>query len=129
MAGHQPRIRIPLIWESRQSQKITPLALYKQRHKIENMFAKLKCWRRVSTRTTDAPTHTSTRSVSLQPLSYGSINSVLTLVCGGAPLLLLLSFRHFFIDTTRVQKPVVGSSLDDPPVIENEDFVGMNNGR
>ena len=25
-------------------------ALYKQRHKIENMFGKLKDWRRVSTR-------------------------------------------------------------------------------
>ena len=25
-------------------------ALYKQRHKIENMFAKLKDWRRIATR-------------------------------------------------------------------------------
>jgi transposase len=30
--------------------------LYRQRHKIENMFGRLKDWRRIYTATTDAPT-------------------------------------------------------------------------
>ena len=34
-------------------------ALYKQRHKVENMFAKLKDWRRIATRYASAPTHSS----------------------------------------------------------------------
>jgi transposase len=49
-------------------------ALYKQRHKIENMFARLKDWRRIATRY-DRCAHTfSPRSASLQRSPSISIN-------------------------------------------------------
>jgi transposase len=47
-------------------------ALYRQRHKIENMFGKLKDWRASTHATTDAPTPSSRPSQSLLPLSSGS---------------------------------------------------------
>ena len=49
-------------------------ALYRQRHKIENMFGRLKDWRRVHTRYDHAPTPSSQPSASPQPSSSGSIN-------------------------------------------------------
>jgi transposase len=45
--------------------------LYKQRHRIENMFGPLKDWRRVNTQYV-APTPTSRQSASPQPSSSGS---------------------------------------------------------
>lgn len=45
--------------------------LYRQRHKVENLFAKLKDWRRIATATTDAPIPSSRPSASLQPSSSG----------------------------------------------------------
>jgi len=48
--------------------------LYKQRHKIENMFAKLKDWRRISSDTTAVHIPSSLRSASRQQSSSGSIN-------------------------------------------------------
>jgi transposase len=48
--------------------------LYRQRHKVENIFAKLKDWRRLKCATTAAPTHSSALSASRQPLSFGSVN-------------------------------------------------------
>jgi transposase len=48
--------------------------LYRQRHKVENMFARLKDWRRISMRY-DRCAHTfSALSASRQPLSFGSVN-------------------------------------------------------
>jgi transposase len=48
--------------------------LYRQRHKVENMFARLKDWRRISMRY-DRCAHTFFRlSASRQPLSFGSVN-------------------------------------------------------
>jgi len=48
--------------------------LYRQRHKVENMFAKAKDWRRISMRY-DRCAHTSSAlSASRQPLSFGSVN-------------------------------------------------------
>ena len=44
--------------------------LYKQRHKIENMFGRLKDWRRIHM--TAAPTPTCRQSVSPQPSPSGS---------------------------------------------------------
>jgi len=67
---------IPCI-PSKSNRKI-PLAhdrtLYRQRHKIENMFARLKDWRRIHTAMTDAHTPSSQPSASPQPSSSGSIN-------------------------------------------------------
>jgi transposase len=48
--------------------------LYRQRHKVENMFAKLKDWRRISMRYDRCATHSSALSASRQPLSFGSVN-------------------------------------------------------
>jgi transposase len=46
----------------------------RQRHKVENMFARLKDWRRISMRY-DRCAHTfSALSASRQPLSFGSVN-------------------------------------------------------
>ena len=46
--------------------------LYRQRHKIENMFGRLKDWRRASTpATTDAPTPSCPQSASPPPSSSG----------------------------------------------------------
>jgi transposase len=42
-------------------------ALYKQRHKIENMFGRLKDWRASTPATTDAPIPSSQPSPSPQP--------------------------------------------------------------
>ncbi len=57
----------------------TPLdydkTLYKQRHKVENLFAKLKDWRRIATRdTTVVRTPSFRQSASLQPSPFISIN-------------------------------------------------------
>jgi transposase len=46
--------------------------LYKQRHKIENMFGRLKDWRRIPPDTTVAPTPTSRQSASPLPSPFGS---------------------------------------------------------
>ena len=46
--------------------------LYKQRRKIENMFGRLKDWRRIHTDATAAPTPTYRQSVSPQPSPFGS---------------------------------------------------------
>ena len=45
--------------------------LYKQRHKVENMFAKLKDWRRVTSDMTDAHTPSSLPSLSQLPSPSG----------------------------------------------------------
>ena len=45
--------------------------LYKQRHRIENMFGRLKDWRRITPDTTVAPTPTSRQSASPQLSSSG----------------------------------------------------------
>ena len=51
------------------------VVLYRQRHKIENMFGKLKDWRRIHTpATSDSPTHSCPLSASPQPSSSRSIN-------------------------------------------------------
>jgi transposase len=50
------------------------LMLYRQRHKIENMFGRLKDWRRIHTRYHRCPTHSCPTSASPQPSSSGSIN-------------------------------------------------------
>lgn len=55
-------------------------ALYRQRHKVENLFGKLKDWRRIATDTTDAPAPSSPLSASQQPASSGSDQCVLSLV-------------------------------------------------
>jgi hypothetical protein len=52
--------------------------LYKQRHKIENMFGRLKDWRRIHTMTV-ALTPTSRQSASQPPSSSGSDQRVLSL--------------------------------------------------
>ena len=44
--------------------------LYRQRHKIENMFRRLKDWRRIHTR--PAPTPTCRQSASPPPSPFGS---------------------------------------------------------
>ena len=41
--------------------------LYKQRHKIQNMFGRLKDWRRIHTRYAASPTPTCRQSASPQP--------------------------------------------------------------
>jgi transposase len=46
--------------------------LYRQRHKIENMFGRLKDWRRIHTRYDRCPTPSCPPSASLQPSSSGS---------------------------------------------------------
>jgi transposase len=46
--------------------------LYKQRHKIENMFGRIKIGGASTPDTTAAPTPTSRQSASLQPSSFGS---------------------------------------------------------
>ena len=46
--------------------------LYKQRHKIENMFGRLKDWRPITPDMTAAPIPTSRQSASPQPSSSGS---------------------------------------------------------
>ncbi len=48
--------------------------LYRQRHKIENMFAKLKDWPRIATAMIDAPIPSSPPSASPPPSSSISIN-------------------------------------------------------
>jgi len=49
--------------------------LYRQHHKVENKFAKLKKIGGVSQcATTAVPTHSSALSASRQPLSFGSVN-------------------------------------------------------
>lgn len=50
-------------------------ALYRQRHKIENLFAKLKDWRRIATRYDDARTLSSRPSASQPPSHSISINA------------------------------------------------------
>ncbi len=45
--------------------------LYRQRHKIENMFGRIKDWRRIHDMTV-APTPTSRQSASPLPSSFGS---------------------------------------------------------
>ena len=49
-------------------------ALYRQRHMVENIFGKLKDWRRIHTRLTDVRTHSCPLYASLQPSSSGSIS-------------------------------------------------------
>ncbi len=46
--------------------------LYKQRHKIENMFGRLKDWRRIHARYDRCAQPTSLQSVSPQPSPFGS---------------------------------------------------------
>ena len=46
--------------------------LYKQRHKIENMFGHLKDWRRIHARYDRCAQPTSRQSVSPQPSPFGS---------------------------------------------------------
>ncbi len=46
--------------------------LYKQRHRIETMFGRLKDWRRIHTRYDRCATPTSRQSASPQPSSSGS---------------------------------------------------------
>ena len=48
--------------------------LYQQRHRIENMFARLKDWHASTPATTAAPTSSSQPSPSLQPSSSGSMS-------------------------------------------------------
>lgn len=48
--------------------------LYRQRHKVENMFARLKDWRRISMRDGRRTPHSSALSASRQLLSFGSVN-------------------------------------------------------
>jgi transposase len=48
--------------------------LYRQCHKVENMFARLKTGGVSQCATTVAPTHSSALSASRQPLSFGSVN-------------------------------------------------------
>jgi transposase len=48
--------------------------LYRQRHRIENAFVRLKDWRASPRATTDAPTRSSPPSASPQPLSSGCRN-------------------------------------------------------
>ena len=46
-------------------------ALYRQRHRIENLFARIKDWRRIATDTTDAASCSSPPSASPQPIFAG----------------------------------------------------------
>jgi transposase len=46
-------------------------ALYRQRHRIENMFSRFKDWRRIATPTTAAPTCSSRPALSRQPSYSG----------------------------------------------------------
>ena len=48
--------------------------LYRQRHKIEVMFGRLKDWRRIHPAMIAAPTPSCPQSASQQPSSFGSIN-------------------------------------------------------
>jgi len=59
---------------SKSNRKVTiphDALLYKQRHKIENMFGRLKHWRPSTPDTTVAPIPTSRQSASPQPSYYG----------------------------------------------------------
>ena len=48
--------------------------LYRQRHKIENMFGKLRDWRRIHTRYDHAPTPSCLPSQSQLQSSFGLVN-------------------------------------------------------
>jgi transposase len=48
--------------------------LYRQRHRIETMFGRLKDWRRIATRDDRCATIFSAPSPSLPPSSSGSVN-------------------------------------------------------
>lgn len=64
--------------------------LYKQRHKVENMFAKLKDWRRIATRY-DRFAHTFLSAIKIAAIVIFWINQwVLTLAC---PMLTMLPAR------------------------------------